>query len=111
MDFPADQPTFVTIVEDTYLVNESPQEYISDRIQKVDDHGVYHYYRVLVRNIGTVTDLVPNESKMLLTPLEYMYFLTNKKNPLLNTVTTIRTFFVFHKQYFICHSGSLHSAK
>ena len=63
------------------MINENPEEIVSDRIQKVDDKGIYNYFRIITRNVGTVANFIPNEIKKRLTPIEYMYFLSNQKDP------------------------------
>lgn len=111
VDFPGEQQTYRKVVHDTFLVNENPENLLEDRIQKVDDHGVHQHYRVMVRKLGTVTHVIPNTIKKLLTPIEYIHLKINKSDPHFSTVETVETNFVYQKQYAFRHAGSSRSRR
>lgn len=97
--FKPEQQVFTSAVTETFLLNENPDEISSDRIQKIDDKGIYSYSRIITRKVGTIIKGVPNEIKKILNPLEYIYLLTNKKDPSRESVEIIKSCFVYQKQY------------
>lgn len=108
VDFPGEQQIYRRVIDDTFLINENKEDLLEDRIQKIDDHGVYQHYRIFVRKLGTVTNVIPNTIKKLLTPIEYIHLKINKSDPKYSTVVTIETNFVYQKQYPLPNLDSSH---